>query len=55
MPEEVLAARGTGPFLEYRVKWRGFASSQSVTWVLASQVKTLPGFHEALQRFQQTL
>jgi ankyrin repeat protein len=51
-PEEVLAERGTGSYLEYRIKWKGFASSQSVTWELGSQVKALNGFEEALARFR---
>ena len=52
VPEEVLAERGRGRIVEYRVKWKGFSSSQSVTWELASQLHTLSGFEEALRRFR---
>ena len=52
VPEEVLAVRGFGRVVEYRVKWKGFASSQSVTWELGSQLSQLKGFKEALGRFR---
>jgi hypothetical protein len=54
VPEEVLAERGSGSVVEYRVKWKGFASSQSVTWELASQLAKLNGFDEALRIFRAT-
>ena len=47
----MLASRGSGKVLEYRIKWKGFASSQSVTWELAAQVKDMPGFSAALAAF----
>ena len=52
-PEEVLATRGGGKIIEYRIKWKGFASEQSATWELASQLQQLVGFKEALARFEQ--
>ena len=51
-PEEILAVRGSGGFTEYRIRWKGFSSSQSETWELGSQMKVLPGFAEALGRFE---
>ena len=51
-PEEILAARGSGAVVEYRVKWRGFASSQSVTWELGSQLRKMPGFEAVYERFR---
>ena len=54
MPEEVLAERGSGLLVEYRVKWRGFEGSKSATWELGSQLHKLDGFREALDRFLGT-
>jgi len=48
----VLGERGHGNVVEYRVKWKGFASSQSVTWELGSQLRRLAGFDDALRRFR---
>ena len=45
--------RGAGKVVEYRIKWRGFASSQSVTWELASQMRGTPGFDAALAAFDE--
>ena len=50
--EEVLAQRGSGRVTQYRVKWKGFASSQSVTWELGSQLHKISGFREVLTRFE---
>ena len=50
--EEVLAERGNGRVAEYRVKWKGFASSRSVTWELGSHLTKLRGFDDALLRFR---
>ena len=52
VPEEVLAERGAGRFVEYRVKWRGFSSSQSVTWELASTLAKVDGFDDVLRAFR---
>lgn len=49
--EDILAERGSGRVLQYRVKWTGFASSQSVTWELGSHLSNVCGFREALERF----
>ena len=51
-PEEVLGERGRGAFLEYRIKWQGFSSSNSVTWELASKMSKVSGFEEVLRRFR---
>ena len=52
VPDEVLAVRSSGGVVEYRVKWQGFASLQSITWELGSQLERMSGFHEALRRFR---
>ena len=51
VPQEVLAERGSGKVLEYRVKWKGINSSKP-TWELGSQLVKLAGFEEALERFK---
>ena len=54
-PEELLAERGSGRVVEYRVKWKGFSSARSATWELGSQVRMLSGFEEALRRWTSML
>ena len=52
VPEAILAQRGRGRYLEYRVKWQGFGGSRSATWELASELAELRGFGQALACFE---